>query len=69
MAGKIGDQQPPAGQERRQFAEVPGRTAVPVDQQQRRPVPTLEQPQTRPAMLDPALVETVQQAARIRHVD
>jgi hypothetical protein len=69
MAGKIGDQQPPAGQERRQLAEVPGRTAVPVDQQQRRPVPTLEQPQTRPAMLDPALVEARQQAARIRHVD
>ena len=69
MAGEIRDDQPPAGQERRQLGEVPGGSAKAVDEQQRRPLPALERANHGPSPLVEPFFESCQKNRRIRHVD
>jgi hypothetical protein len=69
VAGKIGDDQPPPGQERRQLGEVPGGATEAVDEQQGRPLPTLEGAKHGPTPLVEPLFEAREKNRRIRHVD
>ncbi len=69
VAGKIRDDQPLAGKERRQFGEVPGGPAEAVYEQQARALPALEGADHRPAPLVEPFLEAPQKNRRIRHVD
>jgi hypothetical protein len=57
VAGKIRNQEPPSRQERRDLRPVPGGTAKAVQEQKRRPLAALEDPEACSANLVEALRE------------
>ena len=69
MPREVGDDKAAPRQERRHRLEVPGRPAVPVDQQERRPETAFEDPDPRSTALVEARVEALEKIRRIRHPD
>ena len=69
MPRQVRDDQAASGQVRQQLCEVPGRAAVAVDEEQRRPVTADERPDPGATMLVDPLFEAGEKIRRIRHLD
>jgi len=69
VARQVGDQEPPPGQERGELLEVPRRPAEAVHEQERRPFPGREEPDTGSTPFVVLLFEAREKYRRIRHVD